>query len=305
MATKIPWQYSKPNCGTQSVTLESWQDYSEYIQQELLEYTSYVFRGQARDEWQLESTLDRELKDVDTPGAIIQRHRHLRDFQRASRGRRGPSPRSIKSENEWWALGQHHGLATPLLDWTEAPFVALFFAFEKPVDEETEYRTVHALSESDITKMTDSLLREHSAEMAIHKLDSTPNLLGSALELDTGTSTDESHGLSGQLTSLFTPPPSPPGVIDVVRPQSDENANLVSQRGLFVRAPESMSIQDWIMVNFPNSTAGILFKIRIPNSGRDDCLKFLNRMNINRLSLFPDLYGASNYCNMKLQIKQY
>ena len=49
----------------------------------------------------------------------------------------------------------------------------------------------------------------------------------------------------------------------------------------------------------------VLIKITMPSENRPAALRALNRMNINRASLFPDLAGASAYCNMNLQIDKY
>lgn len=55
------------------------------------------------------------------------RDRYLKVFRKSASGLRGPNPKELTTE-EWWALGRHYGLVTPLLDWTEAPYVAAFFA---------------------------------------------------------------------------------------------------------------------------------------------------------------------------------
>ena len=86
---------------------------------------------------------------------------------------------------------------------------------------------------------------------------------------------------------------------------SDENARLVSQGGLFTRAPDGVPLDDWVRANFKGEKKAILAKFTVPNGDREDCLRSLNRMNINHLSLFPDLYGAGAFCNLDLEISNY
>ena len=44
--------------------------------------------------------------------------------------------------------------------------------------------------------------------------------------------------------------------------------------------------------------AKYLCKIYIPNEDRVECLRHLRMMNVHHASLFPDLIGASNFCNI-------
>lgn len=94
-------------------------------------------------------------------------------------------------------------------------------------------------------------------------------------------------------------------IVEIVRPLSDENSRLVNQRGLFTRGPNNIDLEEWVKEYYEDDNSWHLTKLIIPKTHGEDCLRYLNRMNINHATLFPDLYGASQFCNVDLTISDY
>jgi hypothetical protein len=245
--------------GISEITIESMLDFNTIVNG-MLDFPHYVWRGQKDSKWLLEPTLNRVIKNTNGDHASVI-EKHLARFRYATRGRRGNNPRNDLTNDEWWALGQHHGLSTPLLDWTSSPYVAAFFSFsEENQIKENEYSVVYALNKNQV-------------------------------EIQSKQLSDE----------VFTVD----DVIKFIKPFSDDNPRLLNQSGLFTNGPIGIDLESWVRTYFKNSKKAVLMKIKIPNTQRVDFLKSLNRMNINHLTLFPDLEGSSMFSNMAIKIAKY
>lgn len=276
--------------GCFQIKLNDWKQFVDYVYQDLLEYEKYVWRGQRCEDWGLVPTIDRLIQNrkVSRINHYDFQKQHLENFKLAARGRRGTNPTQINDENDWWALGQHHGLATPLLDWTKSPFVAAFFAFIETDTPQTPHRAIFALHQPTIERVASIKCDEINEQRRKQREES----------IKTG------KPLSG-LSAVMANDEAPPELI-FIRPFSDENQRLLNQNGLFTRSMTSKPIESWVSnSHLPNDNDMTLIKFLIPDTEREKCLQTLNRMNINPLSLFPDLSGASRFCNLHSEIKNY
>ena len=111
--------------------LATWFDLTLRLDDYFAHYNNYIFRGQADATWPLDSTLKRAIHRnyPNEPERLRSWKSVLSSFRANIRGR-CPLDLESSSDDELWALGQHYGLYTPLLDWTRSPYVGLFFALQ-------------------------------------------------------------------------------------------------------------------------------------------------------------------------------
>ena len=123
--------------GVSLIKCQTWEAFiSEVKKSEEKASGDRIYRGHASSEWKLSSIFERwplstaiRLFSSDPPEILASyRERFLARFKDLAIGLPGLESRHL-CELDWLALGRHHGLITPLLDWTKSPYIAAFFAF--------------------------------------------------------------------------------------------------------------------------------------------------------------------------------
>jgi hypothetical protein len=170
--TTGPWEIEAGSAFAR-IRVDTWSQLTRQLETNFIDWSEFIFRGQRCISWPLISKFDREyrraLQSLETPDPLsgltaydfalrkkndgvtpfpardVLLAEHLNRFKAAAVGRRGVSPKEL-SADEWWALGQHFGLATPLLDWTRSAYVACFFALEDPCPPPSGFRALWAFS---------------------------------------------------------------------------------------------------------------------------------------------------------------
>lgn len=295
--------------GIKSFECNSFKDFFEHIICGMGNYDTYfIWRGQRNASWEIESSLS---------VANIGNFRLLSNFYKLSTGliQENYNPKDVEEDRiKLWSLGQHHGLKTPLIDFTQFPFVALFFAFcEKEKHEQDKFRAVYALDwdavidinwaikkpAEEFRKKIHTYTRDEEFKKAlIEKYGKQFRSMNTILEnrltkenIETLIKWEFGEAREKQLRMHSE--------------YSGSNARIRRQGGLHVYTPGNVSIEEWARQSYqltePKSRS-ILMKFLLPDSERIPILKVLNKMNINFSTLFPDLDGVAKHCNLAQEI---
>jgi hypothetical protein len=227
--------------------------------------------------WPLQTSLERLLVSP-----VVEAERYLlTTFQRRAHHYVTDCPK-LDDYLEWLALMQHHGTPTRLLDCTRSPYVALFFALERSLDPNGQ-ASVWAI---DIDACKQSAMRTL-----------VPSLLSTGSTVSLGKPDVFQPAFMREHDST-----SPPSVLCVAPIQPFRmNDRLAIQQGLFLcPAQVTMGFED--NLNAMSLSGTKVEKLVFPSNLRVEILAELNKMNINRASLFPGIDGFAQSLAINVQI---
>lgn len=293
--------------GILTVECDSWKELENRIE-EYKEY-AYLWRGQSCDKQLLPTIyrghnipndenikqhLNQFKKEMPSSDALMEffyqaRKNKTPDFEKAlsdyynmihpKADANDPKENYVQDfiDNIFWAIGQHHGLKTPLLDWTKDPYKSLFFAFCE-IKEDVDKRVIFGLAEKSRRLMEKNRQQKKRYIELLTSLNFVQKIL-------------ESSDI-------------PPDLKKMIRPMFDR---INAQDGIFTHSLHIENVEKHTkrcyrhFKKHRNEEIVFLIKILVPNVIRKEFLKKLEEKKITYKTMFPDIEGASLYCNLKLK----
>ncbi len=245
------------------ITLEDWTHFlklAEGFDVGPAGLVHYLFRGQAKASWDLSPSLLRQFPDAITSADALEIeealllsftevvHLHLPQVHL-------PQANDLIGS---WALMQHYGAPTRMLDWTASPVVAAYFAVLDDWEDDGAIWVIHAHS-------VDSAVQDESLKLTDTPL---PTLAGRLKDPDA-------------LPHLFP-----------LR-QLHPTDRAVAQQGWFTVSTRILAEHGEILGHAPEANVDVpsAFRLIIPKNLKPTFLRRLRTMNVTASALFPGIDG--------------
>lgn len=251
--------------------------------------SGWIFRGQGDSDRDLRTSLERNLSGVDKRARIDAEQRLIGFFKDHARLHLGEVPRD-QDLRGWLGLMQHYRAPTRLLDWTESPLIALYFAFETAKKPRSGLRTVWALRAGMLRRSVVHTVRDHLGNVPTREVSgiSLSSQLGFEKNL-----LDREYGWAGQdwdvvqnelLVAFIRQGGRVPLVLLPPRPDQ----RMTNQQAVFTcdGALDGGLDQDLELEGYP-----VLKRIDLPDAWRAEVLRRLRMMGISAQMIYPGLDG--------------
>lgn len=239
----------------------------------------YIFRGHADANWRLESSLERTLtakwsvenarKFENYSISEFKSKFHLYDQTNIEPG----------STLAWLSLMQHYGVPTRLLDFTESPYVALYFALESYTPSSNSNFAVYAIDYTALMEASLQYIRDRDIEFKEDRLTLSKN----------------SDKIFDNIVDRFSY-----DIAWVSEPQR-LNDRLDRQSGSFlISGNRGIRVEEILNSSIYNGVGKIKYVINAELY--ESCFALLRRMNITSKTLYGNLDGLAKAIKMSMQV---
>lgn len=239
---------------------------------------NYIYRGHSDLSWKLQSTLERILENnYETKGKKFEKYA-IDDFK--SRFHLyDKSNIQPKTKLEWLSIMQHYGVPTRMLDFTQSPYVAIYFALENIKKTDKGPFVIYAIDYRSIMKKSLDYLLGQDEKIQI--------------------TYDEMYYERDKLFNITDEKAYE--VLWIVEP-SVSNLRLEKQSGCFLISGNVKKTIEQILKSEIYSDVDN-YRFIVPNSFWDNIYILLKRMNIDSKTIYGDLEGLSK--SIKLFMRAY
>lgn len=252
-------------------------DISELVQIIMNFSGEYIFRGQANSQWGLLPALERVVGTENYRTGVKKYEAYsLMTFKKRFElyNKTNFHPASLLS---WLSTMQHYGIPTRLLDFTESPYVALYFALEAYNPLSKNDFSLYAINYKEY--MNCSIEKIKSID---HSFDETPN----SIATHSDASFDQIADLNSDIVWI-----TEPGVY---------NERIDKQRGCFLISGNiEKSLEEALALSMYSECS--MQKILISANLYESIYRLLGKMNLTGKSIYGDMEGLTKSIRMELQ----